>query len=215
MSTDKINSNNYLLSILIPSLTERIDKFSILIKKINKQIEDNNLKNKVQIISHIDNRSVPLMDKRNKMMKRARGKYLVHLDDDDDISSDYIKEVCNCISNLKDSVDIISYNQKAIIGKNKIIFVKSDLKSDFSLTPLGNNWYVRYPWQWCAWRTSLVRNIFRNDSDQGPKFEDVNWLKRVMLSYPTTQKNIDKVLHIFNGYRDMSDPNTSPSACGW
>ena len=215
MSAQKINLNNYLLSILIPSLTERIDNFSVLIKKINKQIEDNNLKNKVQIISHIDNRSVPLMHKRNKMMKRALGKYLVHLDDDDDISPDYIKEVCNCILKMKDSVDVITYNQKAIVGKDKIIYVKSNLNYGLKLKPVHDNWYIRYPWQWCAWRTSLVRNIFRNDSDQGPKFEDINWLKRVMLSYPKKQQNIDKILHIFNGYRDSSDPNAIPSACGW
>ena len=216
MSEEMVNKKEYVLSILIPSLTERVDRFGILIKKIMKQIEDCGYEEVVQIISHIDNRSVPLKDKRNKMMKRARGTYLCHIDDDDDVSDNFIEELVPIC--LEHEVDVITYNQLARLEKGDI-FLKSSLRcglqmcilEDYPNAKEGEEWFIRFPWQFHAWRTSLVKDIDRNDADNGPKCEDVNWLKRVMLSYPETQYDIDKVLHIFNGRRDLD----CPSACGW
>ena len=80
----------YYLSICIPTLVERLNKVTKLIEKIQKQMDDNNLKEYIQIISHLDNRSVPLYKKRNDLQNSCTGKYFIHMDDDDDISGDYI-----------------------------------------------------------------------------------------------------------------------------
>ena len=58
-----------LLTICIPSLVERLTKVAYLIKKIEKQIDIYGYKDEVQILCHIDNRSVPLSYKRNSMQK--------------------------------------------------------------------------------------------------------------------------------------------------
>ncbi len=191
-----------LVSILIPTLIERIDTFTILIKKIQKQIDDHNLNNKVQIISHCDNRTVSLSHKRNSMQKNVKSKYFVHIDDDDDISDDYCVTVCNAIENLTSDVDVITYDQIAYVNTD-VFYVKCDLNQSFNLKYIGvhpdngRKIYIRYPWQWCLWCSKRFKHVYRTDSDTNAR-EDQNWLKRVQLDYPKTQYNIPKVLHQYN-----------------
>ena len=67
----------YLISICIPSITERITTTAILINKIQKQIDDNNLNKEIQLVCHMDNRSVPLIYKRNILQSKSKGKYFI------------------------------------------------------------------------------------------------------------------------------------------
>jgi hypothetical protein len=200
-----------LLTICIPSIIERIDKFSLLIKKLQKQMNEHKLNNKIQIISHVDNRSVPLTYKRNLMQKGVKGKYFIHLDDDDDISDDYCLTVCNTIEYLKKDVDVITYDQICYVNDD-IFYIKCDLNQDMNSKYIGvhpvdaKRIFIRYPWQWCLWNTKRFRHVYRTDADTNAR-EDVNWLKRIQLEYPKTQYNIAKVLHQYN----FQDP--SLSAC--
>ena len=197
-----------LLTICIPSLVERLTKVAYLIKKIEKQIDVYGYKDEVQILCHIDNRSVPLSYKRNSMQKNSKGKYFMHLDDDDDIADDFIKEVCDRIKNLKMEVDVITYDQKCLVGKD-VFYMKCDLNHDFRQRYIGinpndnNKIFVRFPWQWCCWNKKF-KYVYRSDVDTNAR-EDQNWLKRVILEYPKTQHNIPKVLHQYN----FQDPSNS------
>ena len=194
-----------LVSILIPTLIERLDKFTYLIKKIQKQIDDNNLNNKVQIISHMDNRTIPLSYKRNLMQKNTKGKYFMHLDDDDDVSDDYCVSVCEAIENLQTDVDVITYDQISYVNTD-VFYVKCDLHQDFNLRYIGyensRKVHLRYPWQWCLWNSKRFRHVYRTDSDTNAR-EDQNWLKRIQLEYPKSQFNIPKILHQYN-YQDAA-----------
>lgn len=197
----------YYLSICIPTLVERLDKVSKLITKIQKQIDDNGLKEYIQIISHLDNRSVPLFEKRNNLQKSCIGKYFIHMDDDDDLSDDYVITMYNTIKNLENDVDVITYNQISYV-ENDIFYVFNDLNCNFNLKYIGNKdnkkVFVRFPWQWCAWNTKRFAHIYRSNIDTIVG-EDTNWLKRIMLEYPKTQLNIPKVLHQYN----FQDPSLS------
>ena len=197
----------YYLSICIPTLVERLNKVTKLIEKIQKQMDDNNLKEYIQIISHLDNRSVPLYKKRNDLQNSCTGKYFIHMDDDDDISDDYVITMYNTIKNLENDVDVITYNQISYV-ENDIFYVFNDLNCNFNLKYIGNKdnkkVFVRFPWQWCAWNTKRFSHIYRSDIDTNAR-EDQNWLKRVMLEYPKTQCNIPKVLHQYN----FKDPSLS------
>ena len=204
---NKIMNEIVYLSICIPTLVERLDKVSILIKKIQNQIDCHNLKKHIQIISHLDNRSIPLYKKRNNLQKCCSGKYFIHMDDDDDLSDDYIITMYNTIKNLDNEVDVITYNQIAYV-ENDVFYIFCDLNYDFNLKYIGTknnkNVYVRYPWQWCAWNTKRFSHVYRNDDDT-ILWEDRNWLKRVMLEHPKTQFNISKELHQYN----FQDPSKS------
>jgi len=204
----------YLISICIPSITERITTTAILINKIQKQIDDNNLNEEIQLVCHMDNRSVPLIYKRNILQSKSKGKYFMHLDDDDDVSDDYIIKTYNTIKNLETDVDVITYDQLALVGKNKFKVI-CDLNSSMDLEYVGIDnknklpVYKRYAWQWCCWHNRF-KNVFRSDIDT-LGCEDPNWLRRVKLEYPKTQKNIPHILHIYN----FQDPTkSSTQSCG-
>jgi len=204
----------YLISICIPSITERITTTAILINKIQKQIDDNNLNEEIQLVCHMDNRSVPLIYKRNILQSKSKGKYFMHLDDDDDVSDDYIIKTYNTIKNLETDVDVITYDQLALVGKNKFKVI-CDLNSSMDLEYVGIDnknklpVYKRYAWQWCLWHNRF-KNVYRSDIDT-LGCEDPNWLRRVKLEYPKTQKNIPYILHTYN----FQDPTkSSTQSCG-
>ena len=197
---------NYYLSICIPTLVERLDKFTNLIKKIQKQIDDNDLKEYIQIISHLDNRSVPLYKKRNDLQNSCTGKYFIHMDDDDDLRDDYIITMYNTIRDLENDVDVITYNQISYVD-NDIFYVFNDLNCNLNLRYICDKdnikVFIRFPWQWCAWNTKRFAHVYRKYENIVE--DDVNWLRKIMLEYPKTQFNIPKVLHQYN----FQDPSLS------
>jgi hypothetical protein len=79
------------LSILIPTISDRKYIFEELVKKLNKQINDNRLGDKIEIISKCDNRIMTIGEKRNLLLHKAKGKYTMFIDDDDDVSDDFIQ----------------------------------------------------------------------------------------------------------------------------
>jgi len=194
----------YLVSVLIPTLVERKDKFKNLLDKIQIQIDENNLKDLVQIISICDNRNLRLSEKRNTMQSLATGEYFFHLDDDDNIADDYFHTVIDEIKKLKekeDLPDIITYDQYCKVNGNEFIVSASLGCGCMGLVPtkIDKNKiknFTRLPWQYHLWRTKKYAKIWRTDSDTNAR-EDQNWLKKVYLEYPKTEYHIDKILHYY------------------
>jgi len=85
------------LSILIATVPPRKKYLNRLLTKIQKQIVDNNLQGRVEVIVYEDDFEASLGQKKNKLYKSAKGKYTVSIDDDDDISDDYCKTICDVI----------------------------------------------------------------------------------------------------------------------
>ena len=79
------------LSILIPSLFSRADSLNSLVGELNKQMDSLNLRPYVQILTNIDGGQMSIGEKRNKLMSDAKGEYVCFIDDDDEISKDYLK----------------------------------------------------------------------------------------------------------------------------
>jgi hypothetical protein len=190
-----------LVSILIPTLLERSSVFQPKLEGLYKQIKDNKLEEKVEIIVMCDNRTMKLSEKRNTMQKLARGKYFTHLDDDDNFTEDYCKKVVEHIEQLKiyhrKDPDIIGYDQKCFV-KDKIFVLKPSLNHGFRMEEAPRNAdynydypvYFRIPWQWMLWNRERFQHVWRTDSDTNAR-EDQNWLKRVFLDYPKTMSTID------------------------
>tara|TARA_R110000765_G_scaffold48434_1_gene99053 strand:+ start:2047 stop:2664 length:618 start_codon:yes stop_codon:yes gene_type:complete len=193
----------YLVSILIPTLIERRKVFNELIDKIYKQIEEDDYKDKIEIVSICDDRSVKLSDKRNSLQKLSRGKYFLHLDDDDELSDDFCKSVVDHIEYLptyqKNEPDCIGYDQLSKVQGKRFI-VKPNIKCGLHLTPTNGTTnypeFYRYPWQWCMWHEKY-KTVYRTDSDTNAR-EDQNWLKKIQLEYPKNMSYIEKCLHIYN-----------------
>ena len=79
------------LSILIPSLISRAEQLNTLKQELDRQAMDGGYIGKVEILSLIDNGEMTIGEKRNQLMQKAKGEYVCYIDDDDEISKDYLK----------------------------------------------------------------------------------------------------------------------------
>lgn len=85
------------ISICIPTMHSRKEMFDKLHKELMRQILGANAYNRVQIYPYRDNGQAPIGYKRNHCNIHCSGKYVIHLDDDDWVSEDYIEKLLNAI----------------------------------------------------------------------------------------------------------------------
>jgi glycosyltransferase involved in cell wall biosynthesis len=181
-------------SILILSIPSRFDKFKKIFDKLQTQCGKS--KN-VEILALIDNKSKHIADKRNDLLQAAQGKYIAFLDDDDDISDDYISSIIEVITNT--DVDIITFNQKCSIDGEEmnVSFDMGNAREGLSRT-LDNKLknILRPPYHICVWRTDIAKTekFERIYSSDGQSSEDYHWTKRLYPKIKTEQK-INKILH--------------------
>ena len=212
-----------LLSVLIPTISERGEQFQKMSNKLYLQIKVNRFEEKVEIISIADNRTIPLCVKRNMMQKMSKGKYFMHFDDDDELTDTFLKRMVNHIESLDQNnlQDIIGFNQLAKVSGSRFI-VKPHMDAGLSLQPCRNQFekngtinkdiipeFYRYPWQYCLFHQRF-KEVYRTESDSPSPdkphmFDDLNWLKKVQLEHPKTMSYIDFIGHIYN----FDDPSLS------
>lgn len=108
------------LSILIPTVPIRKNLLDNLLSILNKQIKDNNLENRVEVLVFEDNFENSVGKKRNILCERAKGKYVLVLDDDDMISDDFCVDICNTIE--KHDVDQICFTQQQLEPNSKKVY---------------------------------------------------------------------------------------------
>ncbi len=90
------------LSILICSMEKRAESFHRLLRELTRQAEtdfDN-----IEITFEVDNGEMSIGEKRNKLLKRAHGDYICFIDDDDEISEDYIELILDAVESEPDCV---------------------------------------------------------------------------------------------------------------
>ena len=191
------STEGILLSILIPTLFTRKKVFSELTDKLMKQIEENNLKDVVEIISHYDSKTIDMVNKRNNMLRTASGKFIAYLDDDDDVADTYMIDI---ITSIKDNLDtdVITFKQHCNCD-GYTFFVESDIKYSLSGEKRNNTIY-RYPWIWCAWQREKLLNL--NIVEEGRRYknweEDKYILTKIIQSRNFKREvKIDKILHYY------------------
>jgi hypothetical protein len=91
-----------LLSILICSLHIRKPKLDILLKKLKKQCKNKN----VEIKICGDNGELIISTKRNRLLRNSIGEYVCFIDDDDDISENYIQQIYDGLLTRPDCIGI-------------------------------------------------------------------------------------------------------------
>jgi hypothetical protein len=198
------------LTIAIPSIPSRIRmNLQPLFSRLMNQIGD---RKDVEVLSILDNKSMTIGRKKQFLYEIAQGKYTAIIDDDDDVTDDYVSEVTSAIS-LSDDVDVISYDQQAFIEGVPFLVacdISHPYQSGFDQLPskpkdqFGN--YIpcrRPPWNWCAWKTDIARRCFFGNSNFG---EDATFVANAM-KIAKTQHKIDKILHIYRwSAKDSSAP---------
>ena len=182
------------LSILTPAVPSRIKQLDWLCDKISRLIGDS----PVEHLVFLDNKRRSVGLKRDTLLRMARGKYVAFVDDDDDLSDDYVASVLGAAD--KD-VDVITFLQEACIdGQSGIVEFK-----------LGNPNEVFHPsqivkrnaWHICAWRRTLAILSKFPDSNYGEDWQFAGPLCQIAK----TEIHIPEILHY---YRHNSKTTEAP-----
>ena len=182
------------LSVLICSILDRVDMASALLHKLNTQAAGQ----PVEILCYADNRAKLLPVKRNMLLAQASGRFVAHLDDDDDIAPDYVSAIVSAALTRPDA-DVISFDQiSKLEGQQSYetpFRVRTGLHHQNQDAYVANNRradIMRKPWHWCAWSARLAKAaVFEVAVD-----EDWRWIQQ-MLPEARVEQHIDKVLHYY------------------
>ena len=190
------------LSILIPSVFDRDP--SALVKKLLGQIGDK----AVEVLVLADNRKRSTGHKRQALLDTAQGAYVTYIDDDDDVSRDYIHEIYWAINEQiqgdqlhgSPRADVIVFNSQAQLlgygfGENPyIVYTGIEYENEESKMEGDRRVDIhRKPWHWCVWEASLAKSARFPD---GYIDDDWYWLRQ-MMPRVQRQHRIAKVLHFY------------------
>lgn len=93
---------NPILSILICTVIERMEEFRQLVEEFRRQIGDQN----IELLWEQDNKQISVGAKRQKLLNRSRGEWIVFFDDDDFPEEWYVSEI---VEALKSNPDCLGY----------------------------------------------------------------------------------------------------------
>lgn len=114
-----------LLSILIPTLERRRTLFDRIHAKLSAQIRACGWEREVEILTLCDRGEMTTGAKRNALMDRAHGAFIVSVDDDDDVSDQYVSLIGQALRAQPD-VDCIGIRgEVSFRGRYRRMFVYS------------------------------------------------------------------------------------------
>lgn len=99
-----VNRNDW--SILICTLDERKESFEKIYTKLEKQIADLNLHDRIEVLYFKDNRENSVGFKRNTLLIQSTGEYVCFVDDDDDVHDQYISMIYEKLREKSDCVSL-------------------------------------------------------------------------------------------------------------
>lgn len=181
-----------ILTIAIPTIVTRQDKFNRLIDRIAAQITYYGYGKEVEVISECDNKEISIGKKRDNLIRKANGDYIVMIDDDDTIANNYILVVVNALSKAPDCIGYL----ERIKHSNKTSCIS--LKNPCWMDNYGGYDYVRTPFFKVPIKTELCRQVGCSDMRFG---EDHDFAKKI---YPLlkTEEFINDYMYIYQYNRE-------------
>ena len=190
------------LSILIPSLVSRDSLRKALLSKVLLQIGP---MTDVEVLVWIDNKRRSIGRKRDDLVQMASGKFLAILDDDDDVSGDYVAELRSAAL-ANPEADVIVFDQIAQMGDWKPFRVRFGIEfENQAAVDGGGRDITRKPWHLCAWRSDLAKMARFPDISYG---EDAAWAAQLWPKVKR-QVRIDKVLHHYRWSPSVTEAPTT------
>lgn len=125
-----------ILSILIATMPKRKWKFNRLINSLDVQLP---MSGSVEILWN-DSMECNIGVKRQELLERASGEYIVYIDDDDKVSDDYVKKIIQATKLNPDCIGI-----SGIITTNGIKPKQWHISKDYKQWFEKNNVYYRTP----------------------------------------------------------------------
>jgi glycosyltransferase involved in cell wall biosynthesis len=181
-----------LLSILIATLESRRETFLRLHRKLNDQLRRHALQAEVEILVLEDNGQLSIGSKRNALIEQARGRYVVFIDDDDDISEDYARLITDAIRRQPEIDCIGIKGQITFRGQHPRLLVYSIRYQEFRTE---NGAYCRPPQHITPIRRDIARRYkFANTSYS----EDFDWALQMRRDRALEREYfIDEILYYY------------------
>lgn len=165
---------DYKLSILIPTLQSREATLLKTVNLLNRQIVDCDAFKDIEILIDTDNRETPTGEKRNRLIEKAKGKYVVFFDDDDEPLESYIFLIMTAIDN---DPDVIPLNGYMTTNGHNPIFWEMGLNSNYGSKVVdGRLVYERFPNHIAPMKKELIKDFKFLPITIG---EDYEWAKRI------------------------------------
>lgn len=173
------------LSILVPSIPSRFEKFQRIFAKLQHQIQDRD----VEILGLFDNKKRSIGLKRDALVQSSKGEYVAFVDDDDNISPDYIVKLLQA---MLSKPDVITFKQTSIINGEQCV-VDFDLRHKENEPFVPGSVVKRRPFHVCAFKGDIARKYHFPDKMYG---EDWAWCEQVLKDVKT-QVKIDEIIHVY------------------
>ena len=192
------------LSILILTLPTRIDSYSNLIRTLNQPVIENNLLDKVQILSLCDTKEISVGEKRNILLNKSIGRYVCFIDDDDLIATDYLIKIISAISS---NADVITF-----CGE----YIENGQTTPFSISTIhrGNynhpNIFYRLPNHLCPVKREIAVSCLFTDKNYG---EDSDYAERINQHIKNEFHIQDKLyFYMYDSTNSQTKPNNNLNA---
>ncbi len=184
------------LSILTPAVPSRLKRLDWLCDKISRLIGNS----PVEHLVFLDNKRRSVGLKRDALLRMAKGKYVTFVDDDDDVSDDYVASILGATDK---NVDVITFLQQASVdGQRGIIEFKLGHPNE-GFCPYQDGIVKRNAWHICAWRRTLAILSKFPDSNYGEDWQFAESLCQIAK----TEIHIPEILHY---YRHNSKTTEAP-----
>lgn len=192
------------LSILICTIPSRQELLKQLMANLSAQIEALKASSEVEVLVCLDNKTATVGHKRNQLLHDASGEFVVFVDDDDDISDDYVYQILEALK--KDpTADCIGFLAIAsIAGSNQHPVIYS-LQNDSQVESGGI--YYRLPCHLTPLRKAALGEVRFPEQNLG---EDAGFASSLYrLKKLKKEAFINKVM-----YHYQFNPATSETQAG-
>jgi glycosyltransferase involved in cell wall biosynthesis len=185
-----------LLSLLIPTIEFRRALFHRLHRELTAQILAGGWESEVEILYHSDAGERSIGGKRNDLIERARGRFVAFIDDDDAVSADYVRRVCETI---RDNPKIDCLGLRGVItfrGGRPREFIHSLRYGDYFSR---NHTYYRPPCHLNPMRREIAARYRFADVSYS---EDIDWALRIRRDGALRREAyIDSALYLYSSRR--------------
>lgn len=172
------------LSILIPTVEGREHLFDALYYELQEQTKDH----PIEIIVHKDNKEISIGSKRQNLLEAAKGEYIVFIDDDDWIATDYVEQILNNTGS-----DAIGFQIECTFdGQNKCLASASKRYKDWGENRDGFR-YVRSIYH----KTPVRRELALQAGFKDMRFGEDYAYSMAIMPLIKTEKYIDKVMYYY------------------
>lgn len=188
-----------LLSLLIPTIESRRGLFGSLVEALETQIRVGGRNSDVEILHLRDSGSLSIGAKRNQLVEKAAGDFVAFIDDDDQVSVDYVTRICAAIEE-DPGIDCIGIRGLITFrGSHTHEFIHSIRYNDYFSR---DHTYYRPPYHLNPIRRDIAaRYRFRDVSYS----EDVDWALRMQRDEALKREAfIDSVLYYYRCRRFWS-----------